>query len=129
MSTDTLIIRGCSSVSTESFISFIARQKQLKTVNICGSRKILSGLKDLTEAVFDLMKNVTSLDISDNSVQYLHGLGTMTQLQHLYMNNLDSPGSVIASSLSCLDTSHLVTWQARNISMQSSDLANILSQR
>merc|ERR1712117_525481 len=91
--------------------------------------KILSGLKDQTEAVFDLMKNVTCLDISENSVQYLHGLGTITQLQHLYMNNLDSPGSVIASSLSCLDTSHLVTWQARNISMQSSDLARILSQR
>ena len=122
-------MKGCTSVSTDAFISFIAKQKQLKSINMCGSRKILSGLKDQTEAVFDLMKNVTWLDISDNSVHYLHGLGKLTQLQHLYMNNLDSPGSVIASSLSCLDTSHLVTWQARNISMQNADLARILSQR
>ena len=73
--TETLKMKGCTSVSTDAFISFIAKQKQLKSINMCGSRKILSGLKDQTEAVFDLMKNVTCLDISDNSVQYLHGLG------------------------------------------------------
>ena len=89
------------------------------------TRKLLSGLKEQTMAIFDALRSVTILDISDNSVPHLSSMSGMSSLQRLTMNNVDSLGSVLGLTLSSLDTSALETWGARQLAMSSGELAKV----
>ena len=76
-------------------------------------------------AIFEALRSVTILDISDNSVPHLSSMSGMSSLQRLTMNNVDSPGSVLGLTLSSLDTSALETWGARQLAMSSGELAKV----
>ena len=89
------------------------------------TRKLLSGLKEQTMAIFEALRSVTILDISDNSVPHLSSMSGMSSLQRLTMNNVDTPGSVLGLTLSSLDTSALETWGARQLAMSSGELAKV----
>ena len=72
------------------------------------TRKLLSGLKEQTMAIFEALRSVTILDISDNSVPHLSSMSGMSSLQRLTMNTVGTPGAVLAHAVSSLDS--LKTW-------------------
>ena len=43
--------------------------------------------------------------------------------------SVDSPGSVLASTLASLSTARLETWRARQLAMSSADLADTIRQQ
>jgi len=124
-----LNIEGCSSISAEGFAAFMGTQQNLRSINFASSRKILSVIKEEAKSIFTLMNGLRKIDLSENSISHLSGLASVEKLSFLSMNNLDSPGSSIASTFLSLDTSHLKSLEARNISISSSDLSKIIHEK
>ena len=124
-----LNITGCSSVSNEGFQSFIQIQNELTVLKVDNCRKILAGTKEQTRDIFQYLKNVEVLNISENSVAHLGAMSALSRLLDLTMDNLDSSGSSITSAMTSLDVSHLVSWRARGLSMSSQDLVKIYNQQ
>ena len=124
-----LNIEGCSSISAEGFAAFMGTQQNLRSLNFASSRKILSVIKEEAKSIFTLMNGLRKIDLSENSISHLSGLASVEKLSFLSMNNLDSPGSSIASTFLSLDTSHLKSLEARNISISSSDLSKIIHEK
>ena len=124
-----LNITGCSSVSNEGFQSFIQIQNELTVLKVDNCRKILAGSKEQTRDIFQYLKNVEVLNISENSVAHLGAMSALSRLLDLTMDNLDSSGSSITSAMTSLDVSHLVSWRARGLSMSSQDLVKIYNQQ
>ena len=124
-----LNITGCSSVSNEGFQSFIQIQNELTVLKVDNCRKILAGTKEQTRDIFQCLKNVEVLNISENSVAHLGAMSALSRLLDLTMDNLDSSGSSITSAMTSLDVSHLVSWRARGLSMSSQDLVKIYNQQ
>ena len=124
-----LNITGCSSVSNEGFQSFIQIQNELTVLKVDNCRKILAGSKEQTRDIFQYLKNVEVLNISENSVAHLGAMSALSRLLDLTMDNLDSLGSSITSAMTSLDVSHLVSWRARGLSMSSQDLVKIYNQQ
>ena len=121
-----LDIKECTSISAEGFLGLLNCQKNIQTLNIAGARKILSGLKEQTSTIFEALRNVTNIDISDNSIPDLSSLSKVARLQKLTINNVDTPGSSIVSTLECLDTSSLQTLSGRQLAMSSVELGKII---
>lgn len=104
-------------------------QECLKSVDIAGARQILSSLKDQCEEIFEAMENIEALNISDDSVMHLQPLSNMTKIKELKMDNLDTPGSLIFSSLMEFNANHLESWRAKNLAISSKDLVTIINRR
>lgn len=127
---DDINLSGCSCISAQGFLKFLEQQRNsLKNINIAGARQITIGPKDQSEAILKLFENIENINLSENSVMHLQSMSNMKRIKILTMDNLDTPGSVICSSLLSTDLSQLTQWRARHLSMASRDLVNILSQR
>lgn len=121
-----LDIKECTSISAEGFLGLLNCQKNIQTLNIAGARKILSGLKEQTGTIFEALRNVTNIDISDNSIPDLASLSKVSRLQKLTMSNVDAPGSVIVRTLGSLNTSSLQTFSGRKLALSSIELGQII---
>ena len=122
----TLSLSGCSSVSPDGFLLFVSAQPDLVRLNIANSRKILSCLKGQTQDIFQALKSVRYLDISDNSIPHLRYLTSLDHLQNLCMNNIDSPSSEIYEALA---SGQIQSLKSRNLSLNNSKLLEILNER
>ena len=126
---ENLNISGCSSVSTEGFLQLVQAQPSLVRLNVANSRKILSCLKEQTEDIFNALKSVRYLDISENSIPHLRYLSSLPQLQDIIMNHIDSPGAEICEALSSNGSPPIQSFKSRNLSLSNSKLLMMLSQR
>ena len=120
-----LNITGCSSISDESFLSFVTKQTKLRKLEMANSRKIFSGLMTRSEDIFKAMKLLSEINMSENSIPHLNKICGIETIRSLQMDSLDSPGSIILSALQALNTARLHTWRARFLSIQSQDLSEI----
>ena len=124
-----LTIQECTSISAEGFLGLLNCQKNIRTLNIAGARKILSGLKEQSETIFEAVQNITNIDISDNSIPHLNSMSKMSKLRKLNMNNTDSPGSSIVLTMGSLDTSSLQTLSMTKLAVSSSELGKIFQKK
>ena len=126
---DNLNLSGCTSVSPDGFLSLVRAQSNLVRLNIAGSRKILSCLKEQTEEIFKALKSVKYLDISDNSIPHLKYLASLDKLKDLRMNNIDSPSSEICEALSGSPSIQLKSFKSKYLSLSNSKILVVLNQR
>jgi len=121
-----LNITGCSSISDAAFLTFIFKNPNLRKLEMENSRKIFSGLPEGVDAIFGAMKHLMKMNLSENSIPHFNKISRLKHLKSLTMDSLDSPGSVILKAFKSLDTSSLQHWRARFLSMQCTDLTDIL---
>jgi len=126
---DDLNLSGCSSVSSEGFLSLVRTQPSLVRLNIGNSRKIFACLTDQTREIFQGLRLVRHLDISDNSIPHLKFLASLDRLEDLSMHNIDSPSSEICEALTENHSLQIKLLKSKNLSLNNTKLLMILNQR
>lgn len=125
-----LNLSGCTSVSPEGFLSLVRAQPNLVRLNIASSRKIFSCLKEQTEEIFQALKSVKYLDISENSIPHLKYLASLDKLEDLRMHNIDSPSSEVCEALTTSSSAvQLQSLKSKYLSLSNSKMLEVLNHR
>ena len=90
----------------------------------------MSGLREQTEEIFQALKQVKYLDISENSVPHLKYLAALDKLEDLRMHNIDSPGSEICEALTSNQSAiKLQSLKSKYLSLSNSKMLEVLNHR
>jgi hypothetical protein len=120
----------CNAVTQKGFHELAAANPSLSVVDLAGCRRVLTGLREATQDIFQRLGNhLTSLNLSNLSVPHFSELGALRHLDTLMLDNLDAPGSEIMAGLKRLDLSGLKRLRARYLAVSSQDLLEFIATR